>query len=210
MFRSNFVIFGIPITEALCGKEATGIASVLIAIVVPLFNFAAVITLEIFNGSKPNFLKILKGIIKNPLIVASLTALLVNFTGIRFPGVIETSMSSIASIATPLALIILGASINFSTVSKNALAISLGLAVKLVILPAVMLSLAVFAFGFRGAEVSIIMAIFASPTAVSSFTMAEQMGGDGDLACQLVMFSTVASVLSMFLWVFTLVQFGFI
>lgn len=210
MFRSNFVIFGIPITEALCGKEATGIASVLIAIVVPLFNFAAVITLEVFNGSKPDFLKITKGIVKNPLIVASLSALLINFIGIDFPSVIETSMSNISSIATPFALIILGASINFGTLSKNALALTVGLSTKLIILPAVILAIAIFGFGFRGAELSILLAVFASPTAVSSFTMAQQMGGDGDLACQLVMFSTVASVLTMFLWIFTLVQFGFI
>ena len=210
IFRSNFVIFGIPITESLCGKEASGIAAVLIAIVVPLFNFAAVISLEVFNGGKPDFLKIIKGIIKNPLIISSLLALLVNFVGIDFPSVIEKSMSSIASIATPLALIILGASINFGTISKNALAISLGISAKLIILPAIVLSVGIFAFGFRGAELSILMAIFASPTAVSSFTMAQQMGGDGDLACQLVMFSTVTSILTMFLWIFTLVQFGFI
>ena len=210
IFRSNFVIFGIPITEALCGKEATGIASVLIAIVVPLFNFAAVITLEVFNGGKPDFLKIIKGIVKNPLIVSSLAALLINFIGIDFPNVIEKSISSIASIATPLALIVLGASINFGTVSKNALALSVGISTKLIILPAIVLSVGIFAFGFRGAELSILMAVFACPTAVSSFTMAQQMGGDGDLACQLVMFSTVISVLTMFLWIFTLVQFGFI
>ncbi len=210
MFRSNFVIFGIPITEALCGSAATGVAAVLIAVVVPIYNFAAVIALEVFNGNKPNFLKICKGIVTNPLIIASVLGLLVNFIGLDFPQIVEKSLSSIGSIATPLALIILGASINFGTVSKNISHLAIGIAVKLAVLPAAALLIAAFVFGFRGAELSIMMSLFASPTAVSSFTMAQQMGGDSDLACQLVMFGTVASILTMFLWVFTFVSLGFI
>ena len=206
IFRSNFVIFGIPVTAALCGETVTGAASVLIAIIIPLFNFAAVISLEVFNGNKPNFLKILKGIATNPLIIASVLALLVNFIGIELPNVIEKSISNVSTVTTPLALIILGASINFSSVGKNALRITLGAAAKLLILPAICLSIAAFGFGFRGAELSILLSLFASPPAVSSFTMAQQMGGDDELACQLVMFGTVASIFTMFIWIFIIMQ----
>jgi predicted permease len=210
MFRSNFVIFGVPITEALCGSTGVGVAAILIATVVPLFNFSAVIALEVFNGNKPDFKKICKGIVTNPLIISSILGLLVNFIGLEFPTVIEKSISNVGSIATPLALIVLGASINFGTVSKNATRLLIGLSVKLVILPAIALFIAAFVFGFRGAELSIMMSLFATPPAVSSFTMAQQMGGDSDLACQLVMFGTVVSVITMFLWVFTFVSLGFI
>ena len=210
MFRSNFVIFGIPVTQALCGDGVSGAASLLIAVVIPVFNFAAVIILEIFNGNKPNPLKILKGIITNPLIIGSVIGLLINVCGISLPSVIETSVSSIASITTPLALIMLGASINFSSVGNNLWHIVCGVGVKLVVLPAVCLSLAAFVFGFRGAELCILIALFASPAAVSSFTMAQQMGGDDELAGHLVMFGTVACIFTMFLWILTAMQLGFI
>ncbi len=210
IFRSNFVIFGLPITQALCGATVSGAASVLIAMIIPIFNFFAVISLEVFHSSKPNLGKVLKGIVTNPLIIASILGLLINFVGVTFPRVIETAMGSVASVTTPLALIMLGASINFGTVGRNLWHIIGGVGARLVLVPAVCLSLAVFVFGFRGQELAILLALFASPTAVSSFTMAQQMGGDDELAGQLVMFGTTACVITMFLWIFLFVQMGWI
>lgn len=210
IFRSNFVIFGIPVTEALCGKGVTGAASVLIALIIPIFNFAAVISLEAFNGNKPDFKKILKGIVTNPLIIASVLGLLINISGIRFFGVIEKSMGNIASITTPLALIILGASINFKTVGSNLRYIIGGIGARLVLVPAICLFFGAYVFGFRGADLAILLALFASPSAVSSFTMAQQMGGDDELAGQIVMFGTTVCVITMFLWIFVIMQLGLI
>lgn len=210
IFRSNFVIFGIPVTEALCGVGATGTASVLIAVTIPLFNFAAVITLETFRGGKPDFKKVVKGIITNPLIIASLLGLIATGFGISFPSIIEKSMSSISSVTTPLALVMLGASINFNTVGANLSRLIWGLLARLVILPAVALGLGAYAFGFRGVELAILISLFASPSAVSSFTMAQQMGGDDELAGQLVMFGTVASILTVFMWILITVNLGLI
>ena len=210
IFRSNFVIFGIPVTEALCGVGATGTASVLIAVTIPLFNFAAVITLETFRGGKPDFKKVVKGIITNPLIIASLLGLIATGFGISFPSIIEKSMSSISSVTTPLALVMLGASINFNTVGANLSRLIWGLLARLVILPAVALGLGAYVFGFRGVELAILISLFASPYAVSSFTMAQQMGGDDELAGQLVMFGTVASILTVFMWILITVNLGLI
>ncbi len=206
MFRSNFVIFGIPVSQALCGNEVSGTAAVLIAVIVPIFNFAAVITLAIYNGSKPDFKNILKTIAKNPLIISSLSGLAINFAGIEFPSVLETTLQNISAVATPLALIMLGASINLKITEKNLLPLISAITVKLVIAPAVFLALAAFVFGFRGAEFAILISLFATPAAVSSFTMAQQMGGDDELAGQIVMFGTVISIMTMFLWIFTSIQ----
>lgn len=210
MFRANFVIFGLPVAQALCGNGAVGIASVLVAMVIPVFNFCAVITLEVFQNRTPSIRKIVKGILTNPLIIASVLGLGVNFLGIRFPAVLETAVGSVASITTPLALVMLGASIHLETVRRNKWHLWIGVSVKLVVIPAICLGLAVFAFGFRGQELAILLALFASPAAVSSFTMAQQMGGDDELAGQLVMFGTTASVLTMFLWVLLLVRSGWV
>ena len=210
IFRSNFVIFGMPITQALCGSAVSGSASVLVAVIVPIFNFFAVVTLEVFNSTKPNFLKILKGIITNPLIIASAFGIIIGLCGFKFPTVVESSIGTVASIATPLAIIILGASINFGTVGANRWHILGVVGSRLVIVPAIFVTIAALVFGFRGKELAILLAMFATPTAVSSFTMTQQIGGDDDLAGQIVMFGTVASVLTMFLWIFLTVQLGWI
>lgn len=209
-FRSNFVIFGIPVSEALCGEAVSGTAAVLIAVVIPVFNFLAVITLEIFNGKKPDFLKIVKAIITNPLIVGSILGLLVKFAGIQFPAVIETTVKNISGIVTPIALIMLGASINLGAVGKNLVPLISSVLTKLVIIPAFCLYFAAFVLGFRGAELAILLSLFASPAAVSSYTMAEQMGSDGELAGQIVMFGTVASLFTMFMWILIIINLGFI
>lgn len=210
IFRSNFVIFGLPVAEALCGGGAVGVAAVVIAFVVPVYNVAAVITLEIFGGKRGGLCKTLKGIAKNPLIIASVLGLLVNLSGLRFPTVLETAMGSVGSITTPLALFLLGASIRFSTVKGNAWHLLAGVLTKLILIPAVCLPLAAFVFGFRGAELAVLLAMLASPAAVSSFTMAVEMGGDEELAGQLVMFGTAASVLTMFFWILFMVQQGLV
>ena len=76
MFRSNFVLFGIPISTALFGDTAAGLASILIAVIIPLYNVLAVISLELFNGKRPNIGKILLGIVTNPLIIGSVLGVL--------------------------------------------------------------------------------------------------------------------------------------
>ena len=114
IFRSNFVIFGVPVCEALFGQNATGVASMLIAVVVPLFNFLAVICLEIYRGGNINFKKIIKGIITNPLIIASIIGLFFIYFKIKLPAPIEKTINDISKIATPLAFILLGSSFTFS------------------------------------------------------------------------------------------------
>lgn len=208
MFRANFVIFGVPVSEALCGSEVSGSAAVLIAIIIPIFNFMAVITLEVFKGSKPDFKKIAKGIATNPLIIASLLGILALFTGIKLPVSIESTVANVSKIATPLALIMLGASINFKTIGENLTRIICGVCTKLIVIPLIFMSIAIFVLDFRGADIAILLALFASPPAVSSFTMAQQMGGDDELAGQLVMFGSTFSIITMFIWIYVIMHLG--
>ena len=101
IYRSNFVLMGLPIAA----KDKLGMTAVLVAVVVPIYNMLAVITLEIFRGQKINVLKILKGIAKNPLIIGSVLGLLSVAFNISLPETIDKTVSDIAAVATPLALI---------------------------------------------------------------------------------------------------------
>ena len=98
LFRSNFVIFGIPITESLFGSEKVGVAALLIAVIVTLFNILSVIALETFRGGKPNFRKISIGIIKNPLIIASCLGILTLLLKIKIPTAMEKTISDVSKI----------------------------------------------------------------------------------------------------------------
>ena len=207
IFRSNFVIFGIPLSVALYGEGIVGSAAVLIAIVIPVFNFLAVLTLEIFRGGRPDMVKILKGVVTNPLIISSIIGLIAMGVGLKLPGTIEKAVGDVSKITTPLALIVLGGSLDFKKISGNARLLVLSVIGRLVIVPCVFLPAAIY-FGFRNAELAILLSLFASPTAVSSFTMAQQMGGDDELAGQIVVFNTTLCVVTVFLWIFVLKQIG--
>ena len=208
MFRSNFVLFGIPLSMALFGSSAAGTASLLIAVVIPLFNVLAVLALEMFNGQRPNLWQVLLGIITNPLILASLAAVLCNYFHIRLPDVVHSTASTLGGIATPLAFVVLGASLSFGETGRCAKSMLMTLLVKLILFPAALIAAAIL-FGFRGAELAVLLTVFGSPIAVSSFTMAQQMGGDDQLAGQLVVFSSVLSTGTMFLFIWGLTYWGF-
>ena len=213
IFRSNFLIFGVPVAESLFPDGSlSGKAAVMVAIIVPVYNVLAVISLEALNGKKSDAKKIVLNIVKNPLIIGSFCGFIGLFlkqAGLIIPGAAYSAIKSVASIATPLALIALGASLDFASVKGNVSYIVWGIASKLVLSPAIFITVGI-CLGFRDRELAILLAMYASPSAVSSYTMAQQMGADEQLAGHLVVFGTAISVITVFLWVTALTHFGFI
>ena len=201
MFRSNYVIMGIPVATALLGADQLGTVSILIAVIVPLFNMLAVVVLEVFRGQKPKPLHILGQIAKNPLVIGSVLGILTLVAGIRLPHILEQTIQSVSAIASPLQLFLLGAFFQFSglkTYRRELVTVSIA---KLIVSPGLFLGLGAL-LGFRGVAFVSLIGIFASPTAVNSFTMAQQMGGDAELAGDIVVTTSAASILTMFLWIF--------
>ena len=184
IFRSNFVIMGLPVAEALAGKENLGSVTVLIAVVVPLFNFIAVFVLERFRGEKIKTAETLKEV------------------HIRLPALPEKAVADLGRIATPLQLFLLGAFFRFRGMKDCIRPAAAVTAIKLFLTPAILLSAAA-ALGFRGTAFIALIGIFATPTAVNSFTMVQQMRcGDEELAGNIVVMTSAVSILSLFLWIF--------
>lgn len=207
MFRSNYVIMGIPVATALLGADQLGTVSILIAVIVPLFNMLAVVVLEVFRGQKPKLLHILGQIAKNPLVIGSVLGILTLVAGIRLPHILEQTIQSVSAIASPLQLFLLGAFFQFSglkTYRRELVTVSIA---KLIVSPGLFLGLGAL-LGFRGVAFVSLIGIFASPTAVNSFTMAQQMGGDAELAGDIVVTTSAASILTMFLWIFLFKSLG--
>ncbi len=209
MCRSNFVIFGVPLCVSICGEGIAGKISVAVAIVVPLLNILSVIVLEFFRGGKPSLKKMLKGVVTNPLIIASILGIIVLVSGIKLPTLLEKSIGDVAKIATPLALILLGASVNLGSIKGNLKQIIIAVSGKLVVIPFAGIFIAVL-MGMRGGDIALLISALASPTAVSSYPMALQMDSDGELAAQIVAFNTAICILTVFLWVFVLKQLNLI
>ena len=208
VFRSNFIIYGIPLTTYVFGAERSSVCGMMVMIMVSLFNIAAVIVLEIFrDGGKVRLKPLLLGLLKNPLLQGCAAGLLFFLLRIRLPGFIASPVSSLATMATTLAMIVLGANLVFEEIRKNRKTITVVLLVRLILLPLITLPLS-WLIGLRGVELFLILMIFGTPVATASYPMAQNMGGDGQLAGQLVFVSTVASLGSIFLFIFLMSRLG--
>lgn len=206
-FRSNFLLLGMPLIRELCPGADLATVSVMLAVVVPCYNVLAVITLETFNRKQIDVRKILLGIVKNPLIIASAAGLLVNLSGLRLPQSLASPISQMGAAASPVALLLLGAQFELRDVRARRRSLALCTLLRLVVFPGAALPLAALA-GLRGPEFAVLISMFATPAAVSSFSMAAQMGGDADLAAGAVTVTTLLSAGTMFLWIFLFKSLG--
>lgn len=205
LYRSNFVLFGIPLTATLYGSDQTSIAAMLAAEVLTVYNITSVIILELFNsqGEKIQVRSLLGKFIRNPMLQGCCLGLLFFFLGLRLPKCLESPISSFANMTTPLAMFALGGAMEFDALRRNARVLLGTVAAKLLLIPLVLVAIA-YALGLRGIELFLVVAVFGTPVASGSYPMAMNMGGDGPLAGQLVFASTLAAVLTLFLWIFAM------
>ncbi|MCB5537465.1 AEC family transporter [Dorea longicatena] len=208
IFRSNYVIFGVAVVQNMYGVKSTTTAAILSAILVPMYNFLAVVVLSIFGEKREtDWKKIILDIVKNPLIISSVLGIIFSLLGIRLPTAVDTTVQDLAKLSTPIAFMILGGDLDFSKVRGNLKVASVVLTIKLVILPLIMIPLIVM-MGYRDADLLSGLLAYQTPVAVSSYIMAQQAGADGQLAGQLVVFSSVLSIFTLFVTILILRTIG--
>ena len=205
--RSNYAIFGIPLIMLMYPDATNSVAALMVVAVVPLFNVMSTIALMAYRGTRASVRGMVRGVLQNPLIIGTLLGFMLWRLQLPLPQVVATPLSMLGSVATPLALFLLGASIDFGKARANRRLLTLGVLGRLVLLPAMFMGLGVL-LGFRDVSLAALLAVFASPTAVSSYPMAQQIGGDADFAAAQVVFTTALSGITVFGWVFALKALG--
>lgn len=219
--RSNYAIIGLPLAESLFGAAGAAAAGVMSAFCVPLFNVLSVIALTVFNGSsqkgKIDVRKILLGIIKNPLIIATFLGIMTlgirellvlwqidfRISNVRF---LYKALENLKSVCTPFALMVLGGRFEFSAVSRLWREILFGTLMRTVVVPVLGLSGAFFLHltvmpELAGEHFAAYIGVFATPVAVASAIMAKEMNADDELAGQLVVWTSLVSTVTIFLYV---------
>lgn len=217
--RSNFAIIGLPMAGALA-PGAIALASAMQAPTVIYFNLMAVVVLSLYaEGDRGMDLsKAVSGIVHNPLIRGLLLGTAVLFLRGFVPRTADgalvfslsgsmpwlfSALNSVASMATPMALVILGGQFQFGAMRSVGRELTLGVLARLLLAPAIGFGMA-FAAEAMGlidltpAAVGVLVAMFGSPTAVSSVVMASEMGADDVLAGQLVVWTTIGSTVTLF------------
>jgi len=222
-FRSNYALIGIPLATSIAAETGSALATILSAFTIPLFNILAVIAMSMYSGGekrKPSVKKIILDIIKNPLIdaialggVALLIRAILANSGIDFRLLdpnsdylkwLSSAVTQISKVATPLALIVLGANFEFSAIPSMKKEIITGVLARCVIAPIIGLSIAFIIGGFSAAEFAAFVSVFGTSVAVSTVPMAQEMDADAELAGQLVVWTTVISAITLFIFIYVL------
>jgi len=231
IFRSNFAIIGLPLATSLGGASGTAAASFLSAFAIPVFNTLAVIALSLYTGKgKPTPKKILHDVVRNPLIQAVAAGLVV--VGVRallpvneqglpvfqlstaLPFLYEV-VEDLSRLASPLALLVLGGQFDFKAIGGMRSQLAIGVVGRTVFCPVVGLCAAILletlgVMDLGAGEYAALTALFGSPVAVSSAIMAAEMGNDEQLAGQLVVWTSVVSMATLFLIIFALRSLGLV
>lgn len=202
-FRSNIAIVGLAIIVNIFGDSGAARTAIALVFIFPMYNIYAVLALLIplRKGDVHPGPVILKAIATNPLILAVIVAFPFSLFHIPTGHIVNSFIDYLARMTLPLALIGVGGALSFSSFRKG-WGLALGSAlIKLLFYPLVCGAILLSA-GFRGEPLVVILLMLGSPSAVSSYVMADAMGSDRDLAANIILLTTLGSVLSLGLLVF--------
>ena len=172
----------------------------LMAVITPVVNACSAVIFETYRGEKTDLRRLLRKILVNPMVLSSLLGIAFSLLRIPIPTLLKTGvLKKLSAMSTPLALIALGATFDFSdlrTYARPLLAVSV---CKLAVMPALALSGAAL-LGIRGADLLAVAIFSGAPAAVNTYSTAAAMGGNEILAGQIVVLTSTISLLTMFLW----------
>lgn len=203
LYRSNYVLMGFPIAVNLFGKGNITAVAIIMMIVVPFYNISAVVLFESFRGGKVDIGKMLKRILTNPIIDGGIAAFIVMMLGITLPAPVESTITTLSDATAPIAMILLGASLNLEGFSSDRWRIAVCTIGKLIVFPALGIAGAVL-LGIRDVQLIAVTLMTAAPVALASYAMASSMGGNGKLAGELVVVTTLASCFTIPVFLFVL------
>lgn len=204
-FRSNFLLFGVPLGLSIGGESGAVLAAVVASFYVPVINMLSVVSLYVFSEAEGKNLKsALLGIVKNPLVIGGVSGLVFslirNYIGFEIPVMLDTTLYNIKSTATPLAFLILGGDLKLGNMLRDVKASLVSVVGKILIIPIIMLPISA-GLGFNKLEMAILVAVFATPNAVSSYAMARNYEADYDLAGEIITLGTLLSIFTIFIFI---------
>ncbi len=210
--RGSAAVLGIAFVNNIYGSS--GMAPMMIVAAVPLYNIFSVIILsahsnqkEAHSSHKQQIKKTIINVLKNPIIIGILLGLPFSLLGIDLTGasfaIPYKAITNIANTATPIALLVVGAGFEGRKAIQKIKPTLVATFIKLILLPAIFFPFAVM-MGFRNSELVAILVMLGSPTTVTCYIMARNMGNDEVLSSSVVVMATLLSSISLTLWVFLL------
>jgi malonate transporter and related proteins len=189
-FRFNSFV-GLALADRLAGPQGLLLIAVLIGVCVPLFNVAAV-----WPMARHGRTGLARELIRNPLIIATLSGLAANLVGFSIPGWIEPAVSRIGAASLALGLMAAGAGMQFGALARARSLTVAVLSIRHFFTPLIAMALARL-LRLDGNQTAVLLAFSALPTASSAYVLAARMGYNGAYVAGLVTLSTLLALLSL-------------
>ena len=194
-FRGNFVYVGIPMIERILSKSPVPVTSLIVVFIIPFYNVLGVFVLNYFGKEKEEFKpgKLLIDIIKNPMIFSIFAGIPFSILQTQFPSFVTDSLGILGSISTPVALMLIGASLKVNTFKGDYVKIIATTVVKTILQPIIVVPLAI-KLNFNVDEIITLFILFSVPPANNVYIMTKKMGGDADLVSSFMVTSLIVTM----------------
>lgn len=201
IIRGNYMVLGFPALISLYGSESISRAAILVVIMIPLTNVFTVVELDIFKQQRITIKETALDVFKNPQIIASMLGIIAVLFQWRVPTFIESTISYLSGAGTPVALLTLGAAMDFRDIKKAKWNLFLCTAVRLLVIPGIGMFIGAL-LGIRGIDFMLIITFFACGAPTACYTMAMIMESDAEFTASSVAITSALCPFSMFLLIF--------
>ncbi|MBT8434855.1 MAG: AEC family transporter [Gammaproteobacteria bacterium] len=191
----------IAVIGPLYGDTGVTLAALALAIMVPLLNVISVVVLSVYGHSdtRPQVIAVVKKIVTNPLIIACIVGLLFNWLGV--PDILFDAIDIIGAGGLGLALLAVGASMNFGQAAQHKMLLTVGVLTRLIGMPTIVIAMS-WLVGLDGIARTVAIIAGAVPTAASAYVMARKMGGNAELMSSIVTFQVFVAFFTLPLFIY--------
>lgn len=209
-FRGNIAIIGLALIDNTFGSSAMSQGALLLTFFLVIYNTLSIIALSIPSHARGiTFITVLKKLVTNPLIIAPALALPFSIFKISLPPFILKGTSYLSALALPLALLAVGGTLSLKVTRNHFFMVISASVTKIIIIP-ILGTVAAHFLGYKGQDIGILFILFACPTAVASFVMAQAMGCNSRIAGDIITVTTLGSVITISLGMLILKSLGWI
>jgi len=205
-FRVNMAFVGLPVVWAAFGGLALAKATLVIAFLVPVNIIYTIVIFKVYNRGEEKFdiRKLIKSIVTDPIIIASVLGIILSYFKVKLPGFIDSSLDIISGMAVAVALISIGASFRFDHLKNDLKIVSFISFNKLIFMPLIVFIIATYLFKIDLFDRNVIVMLFTAPLAVAAYIMAKELRSNHSLIASALIMTTMISALTMSGWLLVL------
>jgi malonate transporter len=213
----NTIQIGVPMTLAVYGEAGLGVHMMIVSVHALTLLTVATTLVELDlareharqpDAAAASLLQTLGATARNtvihPVVLPVLAGMAWNLAGLPLPGVLDEVLQLLASAVVPLCLVLIGMSLAYYGLRGNVRGALLLSALKLLVLPALVLVVARYGFGLGGAALGAVVMIGALPAGANALLFSQRYRAQESEVTTMVVLSTFLYAATAPLWLLVL------